>query len=418
MDSGRAAKIKLLVEKGLDWGYMIPLARRHGMMALLYCHLKSVCREAVPTATLAELRDQFHANTCRNLLLFGELLQVLELFRAHAIRAIPYKGPALASCLYGGLSLRQFCDLDIVVPREQAVKAKELLARRGYRLNIEISAFQQTKYLRNECEFCMVRKDGKVAVEIHWEIVPRYMVASIDLQQLWQRLVSISFAGATVLSFPPEDLLLILSVHGTKHRWERLDWICGISELIRRHHEINWKQVTERAEMLGGRRMLLLGLFLASDLLGTELPGEILEKIEADPAIRSLATKVRARLFDPPDNKPDVFAMSFFHLRARERLRDKIRYIFRLATTPNPGDWALLDLPAFLYFLYYVIRPIRLVTRYGAVLFTTLFTSIHRRDAKNPRRHQSSVISHQIRNLAKKTRFCGLAAQRLRKEQG
>ncbi|HEV8131774.1 MAG TPA: nucleotidyltransferase family protein, partial [Acidobacteriota bacterium] len=247
MDSGRAEPIELLVAKGMDWEYLMSLARRHRMMPLLYWHLSTICPESVPPLALRQLQDHFRTNSRRNLILVAELLELLSLFEDNGIPAIPYKGPVLASWVYGNVSLRQFCDLDILVPKSLALKARDLLISRGYQPNVHLSASHQTAYLEAQCEFCQVNIEKRVAVEVHWDIVPSHMAFPIDLQQLWQRLVPISFAGTTVRSFPPEDLLLILCVHGTKHRWERLDWICGVSELIRRHHEINWKRVTEQA---------------------------------------------------------------------------------------------------------------------------------------------------------------------------
>ncbi|HEY3128281.1 MAG TPA: nucleotidyltransferase family protein [Acidobacteriota bacterium] len=388
MDPGSAGWIKHLTQGPLDWGYLLRLAQHHGMMPLLYWHLSTLCPESVPRHALQALQDHFHINSRRNLLLLAELLEILRFFANNGIPAIPYKGPILAAYIYGNVSLRQFCDLDILVPKSQALKARDLLILRGYRPSIQLNLWQQAAFLDSRCEFCQAQADTNITVEVHWEIAPRYMVLPIDLQNLWRHLRPISFSAMTVLGFRPEDLLPILCLHGTIHRWERLEWICGISELVRRHPKIDWKGVLERAEILGGRRMLLLGLFLASDLLGSELPGEILNRIDADLVIKSLATKVRSQLFDPPDNRPDVFAMSFFHLSAKERLRDKIRYIFRLTTTPHAADWALLDLPEFLYFLYYLIRPIRLVVRYGAFLVAGLFTNIRRRDLARQGRNQ------------------------------
>jgi len=36
------------------------------------------------------------------------LLKLLDLFENHGIPAVPFKGPVLASSIYGDLSLRQF----------------------------------------------------------------------------------------------------------------------------------------------------------------------------------------------------------------------------------------------------------------------------------------------------------------------
>ena len=54
-----------------------------------------------------------------------------------------------------------------------------------------------------------------------------------------------------------------------------------------------------------------------------------------------------------------------FHLRMTERWQDGVRHCIRLATTTTAGDWALLSLPKCLFPLYYMIRPVWLIGKYG-----------------------------------------------------
>ena len=51
-----------------------------------------------------------------------------------------------------------------------------------------------------------------------------------------------------------------------------------------------------------------------------------------------------------------------FFLSTRERVRDKARYLFHHLREVNERDRAVLPLPAF---LYYLLRPIRLLARHG-----------------------------------------------------
>src|SRR5438128_6595765 len=114
-------------------------------------------------------------------------------------------------------------------------------------------------------------------VEIHWAFTPRYLPIPLDLERLWERLESVSLVNTSVRVFPPEDLLLILCIHGSKDLWRRLQWICDIAELIHTYPKLNWERVVAQAKALGSERMLLLGLSLASELLGTPLPEEVLK---------------------------------------------------------------------------------------------------------------------------------------------
>jgi hypothetical protein len=165
-----------------------------------------------------------------------------------------------------------------------------------------------------------------------------------------------------------EDLLSLLCVHGAKHFWQRLSWISDIAELLRSHPELDWGRARELARELDCERMLFLGLYLAGDLLGTNLPEEILVHQREERLLHSLAGQVCARLFWNPSIEPGVIGRCRFRIRMRERLWDGLRYSLRLAVTPTEEDWALLPLPDRLNSLYYVIRPLRLLSKYGISL--------------------------------------------------
>ena len=112
MDSKNAARITVLLRQELNWDYLLTLAQYHGVLPLIYWHLRATWPEAVPAVSLDDLRDHFHANAQYNLLLTGALLKLLRLFEAHNIPAMPFKGPVLTAMAYGNITLRQFSDMD------------------------------------------------------------------------------------------------------------------------------------------------------------------------------------------------------------------------------------------------------------------------------------------------------------------
>ena len=371
MDSQTAARIVFLLQKDIDWNYLLQTALWHGVIPLLYWSLNFTCPEAVPQVILSQLRECFHNLARRNLFLTGELLKLLSLFTAHNIPAIPYKGPILATSAYGNLAFRQFCDLDILIHKQDALRAKSLLLSQGYRLSREQqSGAQEAMWFQSACEYNFVSNDGKVMVEPHWAIArPKYCFL-LDPECLWDRLEPIFLADTSVLTFRPQDLLLIVCMNGTKDLWKSLKQICDVAEVIRAHPQIEWEQVMKQARSIGSERMLLVGFFLASDLLGTPLPQVVWQRIQADATVKLLALQVCERLFlhDVDDSPKLESNFSLWDIKVRERLQDKVRYCFNLALSPNEADAALLPLPPYLYFIYYLLRPIRLIGRHGLML--------------------------------------------------
>jgi hypothetical protein len=343
------ARIRSLIREGMDW------------------HLDVAYSETIPESALDHLQGHFRANSLRNLSLTAELLRILRTLRAHGIDAVPYKGPTLAASAYGNLALREFIDLDIMIRRQDVKNAKELLASLGYRPQHQLTPAQEAALIESRCEYAFVSDEGKGTVELRWEIAEHFSVG-IAAEGLWSRLEQISLGGLNVPNLSPEDTLLILCAHGSKHLWERLAWVCDIAEQIRSHQDMKWEQVMVRASAMGGERMMLLGLFLASYLLGASLPEEVLRRVQADPAVEVLAEQVTEQLFGGVNGLAGLFGGAYFHplhIKMNERLQDKIRYCVRAVTTQTVEDWELLPLPNFLFPFYYVLRPIRLISKYG-----------------------------------------------------
>lgn len=371
VDSEKANRLKVLLEAGLEWEKLLQMATRHKVIPLLYWNLNTICSEAVPENILAQLQNSYYTYARRNLFLSGELVRLLSIFEAEGIQALPFKGSILAASAYGNLSLRQFCDLDILVRETDIEKAKALFLAEGYRMKIErieVTPEQEAAFVRSQNIYHLVREAAypfiheqkKVLAELHWGIVPKYFSFRLDSQEMWENLEQVSIAGKNVSNLSPENALLMICGHGTKDCWRQLARICDVAELIHSHPQLDWTKLMEQAKILGGQRMLGLGLFLAQELLGTTLPDTVLQKIQADSEVKLLATQVCDRLFCNSSNSYKDGNVTRFHLSTKENLADRLRYILRIAITPTTSDWLLLPLAKSPTFLYYLLRPIRL----------------------------------------------------------
>ena len=358
LDTNNRKRLAALLEKELDWDYTIKTARQHKVMPLLYWNLNQTCPEAVPPATLSRLRAMFETNASANLALTSELFNLLKLFEERGIPVIPYKGPVLAASVYGNLTLRQFGDLDILVRPQDVIGAEDALIAQGYR---------STADLGWEHEFRS--PDGRVAVDLHQILTSWDFWVAFDMKGLWQRLQPIPMFGQNILSFSPEDLLLILCVYIARDCWDgqiRLLEIADLAELLRTHPEIDWERTVKEAEKTGTRRILLLGLFLVRELLGAKLPEIILQRITAEQFIIPLATQVGEWLFPETENFSKSREKKLFYFQVRERYWDIIPYFsYRLymKIAPNKSDRRFITLPNYLDFFYYLVRPIRLLNK-------------------------------------------------------
>jgi hypothetical protein len=364
-------KIAALLGTEIDWDRLIGWAQRHGTFPLLYLNLKKVRPGLVPSAIMGRLRKLFLLCAGQNLILTQELMKILEHFDAAKIPALPFKGPTLAAALYGDLALRPFCDLDILVPKADVSRAKNLLVSEGYEWEAGTNECQDAAFRKADLGYMLRGKSKRVLVEIDWEITPREFPVTLDLALLWERLEEIPFQGRKVSALSPEDLLLTLALHGGKHQWERLIWVCDLAELAR-VYPLDFDCLAARARELRCERLLWLGLGLAHDLLEAPWPPEILHRVKDDPRVQSQVRSIGQRLFEPPDASGGAFGLTSFYLQMCNNLRDQVRFCFRLIFTPTTGDWESLPLPPRLFFLYYLIHPFRLLGKYGKELWASL----------------------------------------------
>jgi hypothetical protein len=310
--------------------------------------------------------------------LVAELGRVLDLFGEHKITAVPFKGPLLALEAYGSTALREAGDLDLLVDRSDALAAKRLLVDRGFRPAFptargpeipyleNLSGEREARYVASHCEHHLIHERGALNIDLHWALALREFALPLESRELWSWLKPRQFCGREVPGFGPEELLLVLCINGGKDCWERLDRICDVAELLGNTPEMNWKTVFSRASSFGCLRMVLLGLRLASELLGADLDRAVIDRMNADRKVKSLASRVRNALFAPSEGHVESATpgRAMFHLALRERPRDRIAYILA-QFEPTVGDWAWLPMPDHWQFLHYLTRPFRLAARFS-----------------------------------------------------
>jgi hypothetical protein len=368
VDAEWVERIKGLVQRDIDWPSVIRTAHDHGIMPLLYRSLQATCPNAVPKSAMDQLHVQFRANARRNVILTRKLLKLLHVLRAHGIPTIPFKGPILAESVYHNLALRQFLDLDLLVHTRDFLRTQNVLISQGYQLKTEYG-----------WQSSFVDDTNRVAVDLHQAIAPRGFPVFLDLECLWERLEPVFISGTTILSFSPADTLIVLCIQVARDEWNGgrtiLSKICDIAELLRVYQGLDWEWMLKEARRLRCQRMFFFGLGLTSALLGTILPKEVAQRIISHPSISSLTVHACQRLCHRADDR-SLELLTNYRFEVWRRLQDRgFPYYVRWAAlilVPNGRDRALLSLPGFLSFLYYIIRPLRLVRKYGLGPFCRL----------------------------------------------
>jgi hypothetical protein len=360
VSSQNGDRIRTLVSGEIDWEYLFLFARRHALVALLYFRLQEDAADLVPAHQLQRLQKYFQENAARNVLLTAELCRLIKLLAASGIEAIPYKGPALALFAYDNLALRRFVDLDVMVRKEDVTRAIDLLLTEGYESSKSLSANQQQALLRTQHNVQFRRDNRRMIVELHWEVAAHLFASSVSADELWRNLIQADLNGMPAKNLSADDLTFSLCVHGSRHVWEGLLWICDIAWILTRH-QLNWPALLERAKSTGNERMFLLGLHLAAKLLNVTFPRSVATRIENDPSLDQLADVVIEGLFSGTEPKRLTSTQRLrFNLVLRETWFGRARYVRHLLD-PTDRDLGFITLPRALSFGYYLMRPFRLL---------------------------------------------------------
>jgi hypothetical protein len=316
----------------------------------------------VPVETIETLRNSYHANLHKALLLSREFVRIVDRLSRAGIEFIPYKGPILAEALYGDIALRQSGDIDVLIHASDLKRVREAVADLGYRPHQTLSADEEEAYLRSGYECAFDGPAGKNLLEVQWAIQPRFYAVNLEMGELFRRAITATVAGAEIKTLSAEDSFLVLALHAAKHVWGKLIWLCDLARICSQP-TLDWNWIGDRARELGIVRTLRVTLVLAQKLLGTSLPASATENLPQDSATVPLADEIEAYI--ATEKTFDVESRAYFKLmlRLRERRMDRMRFLGRLVVTPGPGEWTAIRLPMPLFPLYRVVRITRLAAR-------------------------------------------------------
>src|ERR1700735_4548789 len=365
LDPPLAEEITKLLELELDWDYILDEAEENSITPLVGRHLHAIATNAVPSAAAERLKNVCRANTIRCLFLSAELIKILDLLRSYGIQGIPYKGPPLAVQAYGDVTLREFEDLDIILRQSDLPKAHEVMLGLGYRPKFDWILSPGAAASTVPGEYNYRDEKRRLMVELHTQLTLRHCPKAPDLAEFSQRLVSVKLNDQEVRTFPVEDGLPILCIHGAKDFWERFSWIADISELVWRYENLVLDATIRRARSLSAERMFNLGLSLAAELLDTPVPSEILQRVQADRVAADVTSEITNRLMSRSYRKLDAPGRFNFRRRMVPGTFEGWRYAMRLSVVPAEEDWQMMRLPGPLAPLYIALRPFRLLKKYG-----------------------------------------------------
>lgn len=238
--------------------------------------------------------------------------QAAKLLSEHQIDMVALKNSGITRGLYPHYGACPMGDIDVLVRKQDFRKAHKVLVESGYEMKFR-SPLEEENIDKAEqgggAEYAVKLPNGEnLWFELQWRpVAGRWIRPDQEpgADELMDRAINIQGSKAKLLS--PEDNLLQVCLHTAKHTYVRAPGFRLHTDVDRivRACEIDWDLFTRRVLALEVKTATFFSLALASDLLGTPIPSQVLSQLKPGRWKVYVISKwlQRVGLFDPDGKK-------------------------------------------------------------------------------------------------------------------
>ena len=197
---------------------------------------------------------------------------------------------------------------------------------------------------------------------MHWKLFREKIAKQIDTKNNSFNTLEVKINNKNINTLSLEIMIVYLCLHGSKHLWERIEWILDIDKLISSQNErIDWDIVLKLAEEMNCKISLFLGLNLSRLFFQTTF-NEDINKLLENKLTQELSKEILLftnKLLLLEEDYGKYQDVNLFQLKLIESKKDKIRHLMFIYFSITKNDYLAFPLPSYLNFLYYFIKPFR-----------------------------------------------------------
>ena len=253
-------------------------------VASIVAHALSICldKDKLP----AHWDKEYKTTENKLISYMGELNKAADLLAKHDIPLLALKNSGITMGMYPYYGACPMGDVDVLVRKSQFRKAHQILVDNGYKLKFRCE-FEEDNIEAAErgggAEYSVRLDNGeRLWFELQWRpIAGRWIQPKQEprADELVSR--SIPIKGSNVRLLSPEDNLLQVALHTAKHTFVRAPGFrlhTDVDRIISTQN-VNWRVFEKKVLELKTRTAVYMSLSMAHDLLGTDVPGDVLERI-------------------------------------------------------------------------------------------------------------------------------------------
>lgn len=364
-NAGKSDLAAFINENDLDWKLVYKLLRAHQLRPFIY-KIVSANSELFESAFTQRLQNSTWKVSIENLDRVKELISLTKDLEQEGITAIPYKGVMLSKRFYNDFITRETCDIDFLIKKEDFNRVRAFFIDRGYQSDYYYNPDYEDVLLDTSVEYVFYKIIGQVLikVELHWDVIHKMQDVRFNSRELFAATErhGILKNNLQVLNLNNE-LLVLLIHHGINDIWRSLRHVIDLAMFVEIYeHDINWTGLRQKLINSRIERASLIGFSLSNRIFGVGIPGALgeMEDDAVDQVLRNLLT------FPMITRQKLEWANFKQQLQLRDSLSDKLILVNKYlsnAIHPNIRDVASNPLPRRLYFLYYLLKPFRMLNR-------------------------------------------------------
>jgi hypothetical protein len=295
-----------------DWSYFRDLANEHGVAALVWNNLeKHNLTGGIPEDVGFFLKCALMRSLSHNTFNTGSMGEVLRLLNSENIKTVILKGLALEISVYGNSGLRQMSDVDILINRNECIRARNILISNGFESLPVKSYFHKQIMSYYGKHLPSLLKHG-TSVEIHHELFGDSK--NVLTRILYETSYQVEMKGERAWFPEPQIFFLYLVRHLCIHEMSNESQLRLYTDLVVMTEKYNDRILNDNllryAAEAGISEMLAWHLEPLRDLWGVVFPewlNAFIDEQHSEDFINKFYFFLRSPKNNPPVDKPGFY---------------------------------------------------------------------------------------------------------------
>jgi hypothetical protein len=298
----------------------------------------------------------------------------------NGIPALAIKGPVLSQMIHGDVTQRQYSDLDILIDPDNLYRAVELLCANGFIPEQPIKFLKNQMLLKTAKDFVVFNEKQSVHIEIHWRLFDGRLFKKSNIAIFRDSPYACIIQGNSICTLDKEVQVLYLLLHGSKHMWERIEWVADIDRLVRNDETINWEQILRWAEVMEILPMVYLGIMVCNQMFQTPFRSHVRDAADQYPNMIKGANALVDEIFNDAIHNSGEYMINYYYLGI-ENSKPLFSEILSRLYKPSAREIYHVNLPKSLFFLYYVILFVKVLYIQIGLFFGRIMNAITKKKA-------------------------------------